>query len=75
MKFKYSDYYIKLGLNIQYYRKLSKFTQEQLADAIGIDRVHMGYIEQARAGVSLDVIFALAEALQVPAYKFFEFRD
>ena len=28
--------YIKLGLNIAYYRKLAGFTQEQLAEACGI---------------------------------------
>jgi len=75
MKLAYSDKYIKLGLNIAYYRKLRGCTQEQLSEKLGIDRTHIGRIETANVGASLDVIFAIAEALEVPVNKLFEFRD
>ena len=75
MKLSYSDQYIKLGLNIAYYRKLRGYTQEQLSEKLGIDRTHIGRIETANVGASLDVIFAVAEALEVPVNKLFEFRD
>ena len=64
-----------LGLNVAYYRRRNKLTQEQLAELVGIDRTHMGNIELARSGASLDVIFRIADALEIPVYKLFEFRD
>jgi len=75
VKLLYSDKYIKLGLNIAYYRKLKGYTQEQLSEKLAIDRTHIGRIETANVGASLDVIFAVAEALEVPVNKLFEFRD
>ena len=67
--------YELLGLNVSYYRRRRKLTQEQLAEQVGIDRTHMGNIELARAGASLDVIFRIADALEMPVYRLFEFRD
>lgn len=62
-------------MNVAYYRRRNKLTQEQLAELVGIDRTHMGNIELARSGASLDVIFRIADALEIPVYKLFEFRD
>lgn len=67
--------YEQLGLNIAYYRRKRKYTQEQLAEKVGVDRTHMGNIEQARLGASLDVVFRLADALEVPVSRLFEYRD
>jgi transcriptional regulator with XRE-family HTH domain len=67
--------YRKLGLNIAYYRKDRGYTQLVLAELLNIDRTHMQKIETANAGVSLDIIFQLSDLLNVPVYKFFEFRD
>ena len=75
MKKEYHEYYKKMGLNIAYYRKSRKLTQEQLAEKIGIDQTHMSKIEVASVGISLDVLFALAQALDVLPSKFLEFRD
>lgn len=72
---KQSDKYRKLGLNIAYYRKNSRDTQQELAELLNIDRTHMGNIVLARTGVSLDIVFNLSDILQVPVYKFFEFRE
>lgn len=54
MNFQYKDLYIKLGLNITYYRRANSMTQDSLAEKIGIDRTHIGKFETARSGVSLD---------------------
>ena len=35
MEFKHSDKYRKFGLNVAYYRKDRRFTQEGLAEAVG----------------------------------------
>lgn len=71
---KYEEEYRKLGLNIAYYRKERKLSQISLADKIDISRTHMSRIENNDCAVSLDVIFAIAKALDIPAYKLFEFR-
>ncbi len=67
--------YEMLGLNVSYYRRMRKLTQEQLAEMVGVDRTHISNVEIARTGASLDVIFQIADALGVPANKLFEFRD
>lgn len=46
----------------------------QLADQIDISRTHMSRIENNDCAVSLDVIFSIAKALDVPVHKLFEFR-
>jgi transcriptional regulator with XRE-family HTH domain len=75
MNIKHIDSYKKLGLNVAYYRKLKGFTQLHLAELIDKDITTIGCIELARTGVSLDVLFALAEVFEIPVYKLFEFRD
>ena len=75
MKLEYKSYYKKLGLNIAYYRKSNGFTQEVLAEKIGIDQTHMSKIEVASVGVSLDVLFAIAQALHVAHYKLLDYRE
>ena len=71
---KYEREYIKFGLKIQYYRKLSGMTQEAFADKVGISWSYLAKIESpTRAfGVSMEKLFAIAEALNVPASKLFE---
>ena len=69
------DKYKKLGLNVTYYRKARGYSQLKLAELLEIDRTHMGNIELANSGVSLDVIFKLSDVLDVPVSKFFEFRE
>ena len=69
------DKYKKLGLNIAYYRKLRGFTHSYLAQLLQIDRTHIGNIELAATGVSLDVLFRLSDALEIPVHKLFFFDD
>lgn len=75
MNKKFKDYYIMLGLNIAYYRKLNGFTQEKLAEKLDLDRTTISKIELATCGVSLDVIFEIADLFQIPVEKLFFFRD
>ncbi len=69
--------FIQLGLTISYYRKLKGLTQEELARAVGLSRTHISNIEAPRmkSSVSLDKLFDIAEILNVPVAKFFEFRE
>lgn len=75
MNIKFISQYRKLGLNVAYYRKERGVTQEELAEVLEVDRATIGNIEQARSGVSLDVLFAMAEYFKIPVVKLFEFRD
>ena len=70
----YKDY-IRFGLNVAYYRKLSGITQEQLAEMIDADRTTIGKLETAAVGASLDTVFSIARALNVAPIKLFDFRD
>lgn len=66
--------YKLLGLNIAYYRKLNGYTQETLAEKLNLDRTTISKIELATSGVSLDVIFDIAELFDIPVEKLFIFR-
>lgn len=75
MDLKYKNKYIRLGLNVAYYRKLSKYTQLQLAELLDVDRSYISKIELGNVGVSLDIMFKLSELLDIPVNKFFELRE
>lgn len=67
--------YIKIGLKISYYRKLSKLTQEKLAEKMGVATSFIGQIEAPNIykPISLDTLFRIAKALDVPPHKFLDF--
>ena len=67
--------YEALGANVYYYRRKRKLTQDQLSEMVKIEPNHMSNIELAKVGASLDVIFRISDALEVPVHKLFEFRD
>ena len=72
-KYRHKDKYIRIGLNIALHRKLKDMTQGELAEAIGISRTHMSNIEAPNmiTPVSLEVIFDIAEVLQIQPEAFF----
>ena len=73
MKEKYNEKYRRIGLKISYYRKMKGLTQEQLAEKIDKNLAFIGAVEAPNVNrtVSLDTLFDIAEALEVPPYKFF----
>lgn len=75
MDIKYQEQYENLGLNILHYRKREKCTQEQLAEMLSIERTHLGRIELGKGGVSLDVLFHMAELFKIPVKALFDFKD
>ena len=64
-----------LGLTIAYYRKAKGMTQSQLAEAVHISRTHMSNIEapNTRTSISLNLLFDIAEALEIPVKKLLDF--
>ena len=75
MNIKQLNKYRYLGLNIAYYRKERGLSQEALAELVNISRTHMSRIETADCAVSLDVVFEICDALNVPPNKMFDFRE
>ena len=75
MKSEYKLLYEKFGLNVVYYRKQKRLTQLQLAELVDIDRSHISAIELGNVGVSMDVIFKMAEVLGISPKDLFDFRD
>lgn len=75
MKEEYMGMYQQFGLNVVYYRKKKRLSQTQLAELVDIHRTYVSSIELGKVSVSFDVLFRLAEALEVPPSKLFEFRE
>ena len=75
MKTIYADKYRQIGLKIAYYRKLRGLTQEQLAEKLELSPEYIGHVEapNVNKAVSLDTLFDVAAALDVPPYKFLQF--
>lgn len=68
--------YIEIGLKIAYYRKLNGYTQEQLAEKIGLNPKYLSNIETPSVvqPISLKTLFAIADVFQIPPHKFLEFE-
>ena len=77
MKKAYENEYRQLGLKIAYYRKLRGLTQEQLAEKIDKSAAFIGHVEapNINKAVSLDTLFDIGRALEIPVYKFLTFED
>ena len=71
------DKLIEIGYNIAYFRKHAGLTQEQLAEAAGISRVHLSAIEAPNIvqSFSIETLFNIAAALNIEAYKLLVFRE
>lgn len=77
MKPIYESKYLQLGLKIAYYRKLKGLTQEQLAEATDRTPAFIGHVEAPNISkaISLDTLFDIAAALDVPPHKFLMFEE
>lgn len=77
MKDIYESEYRQLGLKIAYYRKYRGLTQEELADRIDKTPAFIGHVEapNINKAISLDTLFDIANALDIPAYKFLIFEE
>lgn len=77
MKKIYTEQYRQIGLKIAYYRKLRGLTQEDLAEQVNLTPAFIGHLEapNINKALSLDALFDIASALDVPAYKFLMFEE
>lgn len=74
---KRANQYRQLGLTIAYYRKLRGITQLQLAEYVDVSRTHISNLEAPNmpTSISLDKLFDIADALEIPIEKLFEVRE
>ena len=74
MKTNYPERYITLGLKIAYYRKKRGYTQENLAEKVGISLNFLAQVEGTGTirGISLETLFKIADVLQVAPSKLLE---
>lgn len=75
MKEEFKELYQQFGLNVVYYRKKKRLSQTQLAELVDIHRTYVSSIELGKVSVSFDVLFRLAQVLEVPVSKLFEIRE
>ena len=63
----------KLGLNIKKYRLAQGFTQETLAEKIGIHPRYVGKLEGGKKNPSVKMLFKITRALGITLSDLFDF--
>lgn len=63
------------GQNVQKYRKYRKFTQEKLAELIGVDVTSISSIETGKYFPSADNLSKIVDVLQIQFGDLFEFES
>ena len=71
---KFPERYITMGLKIAYFRKKAGYTQEVFAEKVGISLNFLAQVEGPSTirGVSLETLFLIADALNIPPSKLLE---
>ena len=69
--------YADIGKRIRACRLAKGMTQEQLAEKLELSPAFIGHVEapNVNKAVSLDTLFDVAAALDVPPYKFLQFDE
>lgn len=60
------------GQSVRFFRKEKGWSQEDLAHAAGLHRTHISIIERGQQNLTLDVIYKLADVLEIQTSKLFE---
>lgn len=67
-----NDVYKEIGERIVTARRKLEMSQEQLASSSGIDRSHMGFIEQGRRKPTLSTLIKIAKTLDMTLEQLFK---
>lgn len=65
------DFKKLFGKRVKYFRNLIDYSQEELAERIGVSSNTISYIERGKNSISFTKIPALCAALQIEPYKLF----
>ncbi len=68
---KFSEFKIRFGKRIKYYRDLKNYTQEYLAELANIEQSSLSNIERGRVYPSAETLYRLASVLGVEPYQFY----
>lgn len=68
------DIKILVGKRIKTIRKSKKYTQEQLAELVGIEPQSLSYMETGKFSPSPDTLQKLGKILNVQPYEFYYFE-
>lgn len=60
-----------VGANIQKYRKLNKYTQEQLAEIVGLETISLSRIETGKNYPTSENLAKISEVLHVEPHNFY----
>ena len=74
MNERHHEDFLRIGLNILYYRKQKGITQQKLAEMTSYSKNHIQKIETAMASPSVETLLDIAEALEISPEKLFEKR-
>ena len=74
MNERHHEDFLRIGLNILYYRKQKGITQQKLAEMTSYSKNHIQKIETAMASPSVEALLAIAAALEISPAKLFEIR-
>lgn len=74
--FNNTEHMENLSYAIGYYRKKKGYSQEQLAEKLGISRQHLASVEAPgmNRGLSLELLFNIATVLELEPYLLLKFR-
>ena len=75
-RFNNSERIENLSYAIGYYRKKKGYSQERMAEMLGISRQHLASIEAPgmNRGLSLELLFNIASVLEIEPYMLLKFR-
>lgn len=62
---------LKVGKRIKHFRKLKKWSQEELGEKLNFDGSYIGRIERGQINITILTLFKIIEELQIPFYTFF----
>lgn len=60
-----SPTHLKIGQKLKQLRRELKYTQEDLAYKVGVDRSYMGFLERGEKNPTLSTLIKVAKALKV----------
>lgn len=62
-----------LGQRIKQARMINNFTQEDLAQIVGVHPTYIGKIEGGKSNISIKMLFKISRALKVKIPELFDF--
>lgn len=71
----FDDFKKQLGQALKARRRLCGLSQEQAGEALGMDRVSIGYIEQGKRAPRLSTLYALVQLYDISLADLFSFSQ